>query len=175
MKKQHLGLALIAFLAAGILGLHGAHAALKTMTIHKPWARATSPVAKAGGAFMILHNHGRETDHLIGADSAVAARTEVHQTKIENGVMMMKPVDGITIAPDKTVTLKPGSYHIMFMGLKHPLTEGSSFPLTLVFEKAGKITVQVPVKKAGAGMSMGNHSGNHDKDHDSMRNMHKSH
>lgn len=141
----------------------------ETINIDKPWARATSPAAKAGGAFMMIHNHGREPDRLIGAHSTIAVRTGIHQTKMENGVMMMQPVDAIAIAPDEIITLKPGGYHIMFMGLKHPLTEGSSFPLTLVFEKAGKVTVSVPIKAAGAGMNM---NGDNNQDRHEMPQMH---
>ena len=173
MKKKYVSLALIALLVSGIFGLHGADAAEKTMTIHKPWARATSPVAKAGGAFMILHNDGKEADRLVAVESAVATRAEVHQTKMENGVMLMQHINGIDIAPGKTVTLEPGSYHVMFMGLKQQLTEGTTISLTLVFEKAGRVVITVPVKNPGAGMNMGDH--NHDHGHDTMKDMHKNH
>ena len=122
--------------------------------VEHPWARATSPVAKAGGAFMVIHNNGQTADRLIAAKSKISTKTEVHRTKMENGIMLMQAIDGIDIPAGGKVTLKPGSYHVMFMGLKQPLTEGMTFPLTLTFQKGGDINLTVTVEAAGAGMNM---------------------
>jgi hypothetical protein len=74
---------------------------------------------------------------------------------MENGVMKMRPVGPLVIAPGQSATLKPGANHVMFIGLKHPLKEGETFPLTLSFEKAGDVQVMVQVERAGA---MGEHA-----------------
>ena len=130
---------------------------LGTIDIHAPWARAS--VTKTGAAYLELANHGSAPDKLIAASTPIAAKAELHENKMENGVMEMRPVDGIDIAPGGTATLKPGGYHLMLMGLKEPLKAGGHFPLTLTFAKAGKIDIQVPVEAVGAmqGGSMSGH------------------
>jgi len=75
---------------------------------------------------------------------------ELHRTENDNGVMKMVPIAAIDVKAGQKVALAPGGYHVMLMDLKAPLTEGQSFPLTLVFDKAGKIDVMVKVGKAGA-------------------------
>ncbi|MBL4740065.1 MAG: copper chaperone PCu(A)C [Sneathiella sp.] len=115
------------------------------------WARARTAMAKVGGAYVTVHNLGSEEDRLIGAKSTIAHKTEIHTTKMTNGVMKMVPVrDGIVIKAGSMLMLKPGSYHIMFMGLKEPILKGKTFPVTLVFEKAGEIETTVIVNDAGA-------------------------
>jgi len=111
---------------------------------------------RTGGAFLTITNTGKAADRLVSASAPVAAQSSVHESKMENGVMTMRPLGPLTIAPGKRVVLKPGGDHIMLMGLKKPLKPGDSFPLTLTFEKSGAITVMVPVEKAGAmaGMKM---------------------
>ncbi|MBP7670488.1 MAG: DUF1775 domain-containing protein [Ferrovibrio sp.] len=124
--------------------------------IEQPFARATP--AKMGGAFMTLVNGGNAADRLVKAASPVAEAVELHTHVKDGDTMRMRPVDGIDIAAQGRTMLEPGSFHVMLIGLKQPLKEGASFPLTLTFEKAGPVTLQVPVLKAGAspsGMSMG--------------------
>jgi copper(I)-binding protein len=77
----------------------------------------------------------------------MATRAEVHTVIREGDVMRMREVTAIDLAPKSTTELKPGSYHIMLMELAGPLKAGDRFPLTLVFEKAGSITVEVQVEK----------------------------
>ncbi|WP_430396620.1 DUF1775 domain-containing protein [Ferrovibrio sp.] len=124
--------------------------------IEQPFARATP--AKMGGAFMTLVNGGHAADRLVKAASPVAETVELHTHVKDGDTMRMRPVDGIDIAAHGRTALEPGSFHVMLIGLKQPLKEGASFPLTLTFEKAGSVTLQVPVLKAGAspsGTSMG--------------------
>lgn len=124
--------------------------------IEQPFARATP--AKMGGAFLTLVNGGNTADRLVKAASPVADSVELHTHVKDGDTMRMRPVDGIDIAAQGRTALEPGSFHVMLIGLKQPLKEGASFPLTLTFEKAGPVTLQVPVLKAGAspsGMSMG--------------------
>ncbi len=119
------------------------------LTIDTPWSRATS--AQAGGAFMMIHNGGHHGDRLIGAESDLAGRVQVHMTIMEDGVMRMRHAeDGVEVPAGGMAELKPGGFHVMLMGLKQPLEEGASFPVTLIFERAGEVTVEVQVRAAGA-------------------------
>lgn len=118
--------------------------------VEQPWARATAGPAKAGAAYMTLMNHGQETDRLVGVESDLAARTEIHTHLMEDGVMRMRKVEGIEVAPGTPTVLQPGSLHVMFMGLKAPFVEGQELPLTLIFEKAGEVPVTFTVGGVGA-------------------------
>jgi copper(I)-binding protein/uncharacterized protein YcnI len=122
------------------------------IAIAAPFARAT-PV-KVGGAFMLLKNGGKADDKLVKAASPVAEHVEIHEHVMEGGAMRMRPVDGVSVPAGGTAELQPGGYHVMLIGLKHPLKEGDHFPLTLTFEKAGTVTIQVPVLKPGATSAM---------------------
>lgn len=129
------------------------------ITVTDPWARASAGHARAGAAFMVLDNTGAD-DKLIKADADVSEKVELHTHINDDGVMRMREVPFIAV-PDGTTDLKPGGLHVMFIGLKAPLEEGSSFPLTLTFEEAGDVTVDVTVKGPGAmghGMSHGHGS-----------------
>jgi hypothetical protein len=122
-----------------------------TLVIDHPWARATPGGAQVGGGFMIIKNTGTEPDRLIGLASDVAMRGEVHEMTMVDNVMKMRQVEGgLEIPAGGTVELKPGSFHVMFMGLKAPLKEGEPFKGTLTFEKAGAIEVEFKVEKVGA-------------------------
>lgn len=139
-----------------LLGLVGAAQAQSgvsadgSIQIVSPWARATAGSASAGGAFMTIVNKGTSPDRLIAAASPMANMAELHETKNENGVMTMSPVPVLEIPAGGKATLAPGGYHVMLMGLKAPLKEGQSFPLTLTFERAGTIEVEVKIGKPGA-------------------------
>lgn len=131
------------------------------ITVDHPWARASAGAAKSGGAFMMIKNDGTTADRLIAVDSPVAKMSHLHTTIMENDVMKMRPVDGVGIPAGGMAELKPGSFHIMFMGLKAPLEEGQMVPLTLTFEQAGTLEIEAYVTEAGAmesmdGMNMGN-------------------
>ena len=85
-----------------------------------------------------------------------AAAAELHQTTNENGVMHMLPLpDGLALPAGQGVTLAPGGLHVMLMGLRHPLKQGETLALTLTFEHAAPVTVQVPVQAAGASSPAG--------------------
>jgi periplasmic copper chaperone A len=118
-----------------------------SITVEQPWSRATPKGAKTGAAYMTIDNKSDTADRLTGASSDVADKLQIHEMKVENGVMKMREVtDGLPIPAGGSVELKPGSYHVMMIGLKKPLTAGEKFPLTLTFEKAGNISVTVPVQ-----------------------------
>ena len=119
--------------------------------VHQPWARASATsMAKSGGAYLMLKNAGSADDKLVSVESDVARKTEIHQSSMQDGTMIMRPVDSIDVPAGGGAELKPGGYHIMFMGLKAPFKEGDSFPLTLNFAKSGSVTVTVHIMKAGA-------------------------
>jgi len=128
--------------------------------VGNPFAWATPTGAKTGAVYMTLDNKSDAADRLTGATSEVADKLQIHEMKVENGVMQMREVpDGLPIPAGGSVVLKPGSYHVMLIGLKKPLTAGENFPLTLTFEKAGNISVTVPVQAMGAMQDKGGMSG----------------
>lgn len=134
-------------------GQHGGGAMhqLGDLMVEAPWARATSQGSRVGGAFLTVRNTGELGDRLVAAESEVADRVQLHMTRMEDGVMQMRQVEGGIDVPAGGVTeLKPGSFHVMLMGLKAPLQEGASFPVTLTFERAGSVTIEVPIRAAGA-------------------------
>ena len=121
------------------------------LVITQPWSRATPGGAKIGGGFLTIENKGAVPDRLIGVAGDVAGKIEIHEMAMNNGVMTMRPLDkGLAIEPGKTVKLAPGGYHLMLMDLKTPLKQGDKVPLTLQFEKAGKVALSLDVEGVGA-------------------------
>jgi periplasmic copper chaperone A len=121
------------------------------LLITQAWSRATPGGAKVAGGYLTIENRGSAADRLIGGSSDIAAKVQVHEMATNNGVMTMRPLDsGLTIEPGKTVTLAPGGYHLMMLDLKGPLKRGDKLPVTLEFEKAGKVQVSFDVQGVGA-------------------------
>lgn len=112
----------------------GAYA--QSVEVTDAWVRGTVPAQKVTGAFMEIT--GKSAAKLISADSPVAGSVELHNMTMQNGVMKMFQVDGIDVPAGKTVKLAPGSYHVMFMGLKQQMKAGERVPLKLTFELADK-------------------------------------
>jgi copper(I)-binding protein len=125
-------------------------AKLGPLTIDHPWARATPGQARNGAVYLTIKTSGTEGDRLIRAEGAVAEKIELHTHTHDHGVMKMRPVSDIPVAPGKPTKLEPSGLHIMLLNLKAPLKVGDKFPLTLVFEKAGSTSVEVSVEAAGA-------------------------
>ena len=153
---------LATLIAAGLVST----ASAAGVHVEDGWARSTVEGMKMGGAFMKIHNDEAKQDFLVGGSSPVADRVEVHTHVNDNGVMRMREVKGGIPLEAKGVTeLKPGSYHVMFMGLKKPLKEGEKVPVTLKFKNAKPQTVQLEVKTAPqSGMAHGHghgHGGAH--------------
>ncbi len=138
------------------------------LVITQPWSRATPGGAKVAGGYLNIENKGAAADRLVGGSADVAGKFEIHEMAVKDGVMTMRPLDkGLVIAPGKTVKLAPGGYHVMLMDLKAPLKQGDKVPVTLEFEKAGKVKVSFDVQGVGAQAPAGaGHSGGHD-----MKNM----
>lgn len=120
--------------------------ALKDLRVAHPYARATPPGARAGGAFLTIENRGAQGDRLIGAASPAAGAVELHTMSMDGNVMRMRAVSAIEIPPGGTVALKPGGFHVMLLDLKRPLAAGDRFPLKLTFERAGSVDVIVEVE-----------------------------
>lgn len=137
-----MGLAIAPALAGDVTAGH--------LTIESPWSRATAPSQPVGGAFLTIHNHGATPDRLIAASSPIAGGASLHKTVNDNGVVRMRPAQAIEVPALGMVSLEPGSFHIMLMGLTQPLKKGGSIPITLTFEHAGDITIQADILAAGA-------------------------
>ena len=139
---------LFAAAALSTIAISGAFAG--DITISQPWARASAKMAKAGAAFMAIKNDTGKDDTLIGAKADVSDRVELHTHIMDNGVMKMREVKGgIPVPGGETQVLQLGGYHVMFLGLKAPLKEGTTFPLTLEFKIGIEKTVTVDVKGPG--------------------------
>src|SRR6202030_3312044 len=121
------------------------------IVITQAWSRATPGGAKIAGGYLTIENKGSVPDRLIGGSGDIAAQGQVHEMAMNNGVMTMRPLDkGLTIEPGKTVKLAPGGYHLMLFDLKKPLKQGDKVPVTLEFEKAGKVKLSLDVQGLGA-------------------------
>jgi hypothetical protein len=116
--------------------------------VENAWSRAAM-IGHTGVVYLTIIDIG-VADRLTAVSTPVAQTAQVHQSYSESGVMKMRPVAALPVAPGKPLTLSPGGYHVMLMGLTQPLTEGENFPLTLTFEHAPPVTVPVHVARAGA-------------------------
>lgn len=111
-----------------------------------PFARATLPKSPTGGAYLTIINQGQESDRLISVSTPVAAAVQMHQSKVENGIASMRQLtDGIEVPAGGTVVLEPSGTHLMLTRLAQPLVEGETLSLTLNFERAGAVTIILPV------------------------------
>jgi hypothetical protein len=127
------------------------------ITITDAWARASMGQAGTSAVYMTLETGGDEGDRLVAAASPLAASAELHTHIVEGGVAKMRPVAAIEIAPGAPTVLEPGGLHIMLVGLGEKLVEGGRLPLTLTFEHAGSVELEVPIRGMAAGMSHGHH------------------
>jgi copper(I)-binding protein len=138
----------LAFVAAAAFA-HGS--TVGDIEIGHPYATPSLPGTSNGAAyFAMLENTGNAADRLLRATTPVAARVELHSMAVDaQGVMRMREIDGIALAPHAKIRMRPGSgMHLMLVGLKEPLKDGGRFPMTLEFERAGKIDVTVNVQSA---------------------------
>ncbi|MEO7335292.1 MAG: copper chaperone PCu(A)C [Caldimonas sp.] len=155
------------FLVVLVLAAAGVQAhdfQLGTLSIGHPYARPTAPSQPTGGGYMKIANQGKADDKLVSASSPVARGVQMHTMRMEGDVMRMREVDAVDVPSGKTIELKPGGLHLMLMGLKEPLVVGQKFPLTLRFDKAGEVTVQMSVDTPASGTT-GPTEMRHDKAH----------
>lgn len=164
------------FLAIGAAGpaLAGDYKA-GDLTVVQPWARATPSGAKVGGAYLAITNNGKTADRLTGASIPEADHVEIHEMKMDGGVMKMRPLpNGIEIKPGQTVKLNPQGNHLMLMGLKAPLKQDEVVKGKLTFEKAGSVDVEFRVNSIAA-MSADSASAGGAMKMQKMDTMHKEH
>jgi periplasmic copper chaperone A len=128
------------------------------LKIHHPWSRVTPDGARAAGGFMTITNTGTVSDKLVGGTFVLSDKFEVHEMSMTDGVMKMRQLEnGLEIKPGQTVELKPGSFHVMMIGLKQPMKDGDKIKGTLVFERAGTIDVDYKIEPIGTRSSAGPH------------------
>ncbi len=144
----------LALLAAPALALLAAPALAHdfkagAIEIEQPWSRATAATGQTGAAFMVLNNEGQTADRLVSVTSPVADKVQLHTSIMDNGVMEMREVEAVELPADTEVKLAPGGLHLMLIGLKEPLARHKSFPLSLTFEKAGSVTIDVAIQGPG--------------------------
>lgn len=121
------------------------------LTISAPYVRAMVPGAPVGGGYMTITNTGGTDDRLVAASSPHAATVQIHEMKMDSDVMIMRELaGGLAIPAGKTIELKPGGYHLMFMKVAAPFLQGQTVRATLKFEKAGTAEVDFPVGSIAA-------------------------
>ena len=121
------------------------------LQIGHPYARATVAGQPSGGAYLSIENKGKSNDKLIAVASPAAKTTEIHTMSMDGNVMKMREVGSIEIKPAEKIAMQPGNgYHIMLIGLSQQLKAGDKIPLTLTFEKAGKLDVTLNVEDKSA-------------------------
>ncbi len=114
--------------------------------IEHPWSRAMPPVAPTAAAYFVVHNKGSEADRLLSASTPVAGKAELHEHIHADGLMKMQQVQNVEIPAGGEVKFEPMGYHVMLFNLKQQAKDGERFPLTLTFEKAGAIEVEIAVQ-----------------------------
>jgi copper(I)-binding protein len=122
------------------------------LEVSHPWARETPPGATTGAGFLAVKNTGTTDDRLVAVEIADAAKVEIHQSLTEDGVARMRPLEnGVALPAGQETALKPGGIHLMIIGLKGGLAQGDRVPATLVFEKAGRLAIEISVEEMGYG------------------------
>lgn len=121
-----------------------------SLKIDHPYSRAMPPASPTAAVFFTISNNGKQADRLIAASSKQSGRAELHTHTNDNGVMRMRQVEGgIAIAAGSSVKLAPGGLHVMLLEVKQQARAGDKFPLTLTFERAGEVQVDVKVEDGG--------------------------
>ena len=119
------------------------------LVITQGWSRAAG-AGGTGAGYLSISNRGTTADRLLSASSPAARAAELHPHMREGDVMRMRPMPAIDIPPGGTVTLQPGGQHLMLLGLSAPLRQGETVPVTLRFERAGEVRVNLAIQAAGA-------------------------
>jgi copper(I)-binding protein len=115
--------------------------------ISDAWAPATPPGTSVGAVYMRIES--AKADSLIGARTSIAQNVEMHRTSFAEGMAQMRKVDSVIIAPRTPLVLETGGLHMMLLGLSGPLEAGQTFKVTLSFQHAGDVTVEVHVASSG--------------------------
>ena len=140
-------LALTAALLATSLLANAHQYEVGQLHIDHPWSREMPPVAPTAAAYFVVHNKGDADDRLLTVETPVASKAEIHEHAHVGGMMKMQQVQNVVIPAGGEVKFAPMGYHVMLFNLKQQAQAGDRFPLTLTFEKAGPVTVEVAVQK----------------------------
>jgi copper(I)-binding protein len=117
------------------------------LRVDQPWSRALPPNAPAGAAYFVIQNSGTDADTLVSLSTPVADKAELHTHVMNGEVMKMQKVESVEVPAGGDAIFAPGGNHVMLFGLKKPLVAGESFPLTLVFQNAGAVDVEVKIEQ----------------------------
>ena len=152
----------VAIIVTGLTSAYAEHIHHGSLMISDAVMRAALPGGKVTAAYMTITNTSTQDDALVSVAYNGAKKSEIHTMEMVNDVMKMRPVDGaLTIPAGQTVRLKPGGLHLMFMGLTERPMAGDEAIISLEFEKAGPLTLTIPVEKLMSG-----HKKSHDHNHD---------
>jgi len=132
-----------------VFGLQAIAQDKRAIEIEDPWSRATSPGATLAAGYMTVRNTSEERDRLMSASSPLARKVETHVTLKDGNIMRMREVPGYDLPGRGRVELKPGGAHLMFIDIKQPFKPGEKIPVSLRFEKAGEVRVELQVRAAG--------------------------
>jgi len=136
----------IVFILLAVLVLSGC-GTREGIEVSKPWAR-TSTQGMNSAVYFVIQNHNAEMDELIDVTSDVADAVEVHESKMEGGVMKMNHVGSVALEPSAKVEFMPGGHHVMLIGLKRDLKAGDEIEITLQFKNSPDLTIKAIVKDA---------------------------
>jgi copper(I)-binding protein len=128
-----------------------------TVEIDDAWSRATAPGTTLAAGYMTVRNMSDDRDRLLGASSPLVRKVETHVTLKDGNMMRMREVPGYDVPGRGRVELKPGGAHLMLIDIKRPFKEGDRIPLTLRFEKAGEVKIELEVRAAGTSGKNGDH------------------
>jgi len=152
--KECLAAAVLFLALAGVVRAEPM-ASVGEVAVHDAWARASIGQIRTSAAYLTLEVTGEQPDRLIAAASPIAETVGLHTHVMDGDVARMRPVAAIEIAPGAPTVLEPGGLHIMLTGLKQPLVEGEILPLSLTFERAGAVELEVPIKGMASSMRHG--------------------
>ena len=147
---------LITLLLSGTVSLMAS-----SLMVHDAYVRATPPGLPNSAAFMMFMNHSDKDLAVVSATSNIAKKVELHTHDVVDGEMRMYQVKQIDVKANGHVMLQPGGFHIMFLGLHKPLTEGDNVDLTLSLSNGETVDITAPVKKVASGMKMHGKHGHH--------------
>lgn len=118
------------------------------LSVEGAWARASIGDSKVSAVYLVVANRGEEADRLVGAKTGRAAHAMIHRSVVEAEVAKMRHVDAVEVPPGESVRLEPGGLHVMLTEVAPPLVAGESISVTLVFERAGRLELSVPVRRS---------------------------
>lgn len=138
-----------------------------------PWVRSAPPNVKAHAAYVTLMNHSTEAREVMGVTSPLYSRSEIHVSKVVDGIATMQRVSQVKVPPQGTIQLKPGGLHLMLMGPLQPITKTTKVPISLLLDDGTIVNLTAQVRAGGGGAP--DHSGHHGGDHGSGHGTHKTH